>query len=242
MSRLLSPADEARFANKTDTVQLLRRTAAKRFHEWPPENFLDMVLQKAMWHRFGHGAFLDEWNPREDLESHGFGCLLHEMAETVLAFEEHANGDASLRIKFTDARRNAGGSHEETMTVVNGVTQLMLLREAIEEHYSAVGNCHWGDQTDVRHLSEVFDIGILVFSDQLQNQGHHCLCSVGSHRTEYPFWIAIWWDQPTHFRLAEAAPCKLETDEPRAFQCYWNAAQLLPSLHGEYQDCNRCAN
>ena len=215
--------------------------AAQRFDRWQPEQFLDTVLQKAMYQRLG--TFQDEWNPLMHLGTHGFHELCAEHVESVMAFEEKENGDAKLLVASTNAETGGAARAETPLTIPDGIAALAQLRRTIQNDYTVLGNWHWGDSTDVLHLSEALEIGVLIFCEHLQNRGQHCLYSVGSEREDFPFWMAIWWDEPTHFRLAELAP--LDSNgagtEP-AYTCFWSAKDLPESLLQEYRYFNRRTN
>ena len=81
-----------------------------------------------------------------------------------------------------------------------------------------------------------------MFCDMLQQGGTQCLYNIGAERDNFPYWIALWWQEPVHFRLAEL---KTEEDGMREhgrYRCFWRAGDLPPALLQEYQRCNRLAN
>ena len=124
-----------------------------------------------------------------------------------------------------------------------GHARLAHLRQEVGAHLSKLGNCHWGDQMDVQNLSQVFDVGVLLFCDRLQDQGRQCLYNIGSQREVFPYWVSLWWDEPFHFRLAQLAFA-----EPGAARgtcghtCFWADAALPSLLREQYRYCNRMAN
>ena len=108
-------------------------------------------------------------------------------------------------------------------------------------------NWHWGDQLDVQSLSNVLDLGVLMFCDQLQDGGRECLYNIGGQREDFPYWIALWWDEPRHFRLAQlsytgGATAAISNVHAAVFTSFWSAADLPPMLLAHYRACNRLAN
>ena len=101
-----------------------------------------------------------------------------------------------------------------------------------------------GDQRDIHDVSEALDIGVLVFCDGLQYGGHECLYNIGATREDFPFWIALWWQEPVHFRMAELGCVGhghgREADS--GFRCFWSDAELPAGVRRHYRQCNRLAN
>ena len=114
-----------------------------------------------------------------------------------------------------------------------------MLRKALQEQFSRPGNVHWGTLFDVKALSEVLDIGILIFCDRLQNNGRNCLSHVEGEKHSFPYWICIWWNEPQHFRLAELSDIAEGQGETGEFNCFWAGQKLPPLLYREYRQCNR---
>ena len=237
------PSDEMlhRFTSKERIVQCLRELAARGFQQWSPEAFLDYVVRAATDNRLG--SFEDSWDPEELLLRCGFECLLDEndsLAESVLAFEEKNNGDAVLRVAFTDSTPGAGPRVERVHCVSDGVVKYWTLVQELQAHHAVLGNWHWGTQNDVRHLSSALDVGILMFCDRLHDNSGQCLYNIGSEREDFPYWIALWWQEPVHFRLAEVAVEGAE--HTLAHTCFWSASDLPQTFLAEYRRCNRLAN
>ena len=123
-----------------------------------------------------------------------------------------------------------------------GHSMLAELRQRVKGELQRPGNWHWGDQLDVQNLSEALDIGVLMFCDQLQDGGRQCLYNIGSQREDYPFWIALWWDEPVHFRLAQfSSSCAGGDVSGDDFVSFWSAAELPAAVLRQYQICNRLA-
>ena len=174
---------------------------------------------------------------------HGFESLIG--CESVLAFgydgtENHA--DATMRVARTEARHGAGSRREEIVHVPNGFCSLMTLREHVKSELLKTGDSHWGDQRDVKNLSEALDVGILMFCDQLQDEGRQCLYNIGSKRDNFAYWIALWWLEPIHFRCAHLAFTTPSQVSPGVdYTCFWSDAELPTALRQHYRACNRLA-
>ena len=95
------------------------------------------------------------------------------------------------------------------------------------------GDTHWADTTDLRALSEKLQLGILLFANNLQDDGTQCLVSLDQRRADFPYFVSIWWDDPIHFRVAE-----LSTSEAGSFKCFWKATEIPPALVRHYNHCN----
>ena len=106
----------------------------------------------------------------------------------------------------------------------------------MKEEFEVSGNHHWGTVTDCAAISEKFDIGILIFADNLQNEGTQCLVNVDAMRGDYAYFIALWWDDPVHFRLAQYREC-----ESMPWRSFWSASDMPQSLRAHYVVCNRAA-
>ncbi|CAK0794832.1 unnamed protein product, partial [Prorocentrum cordatum] len=196
------------FQGSNATMQHLRAISASIYSQWAPEQVLDFVVAAAMQQR--SNAHLDEWDPAALLSDFCFECLLH--AESVLAFEEQDDGDALVRIAYTQAHSGAGAREERITRIPGGVANLAQVRARLSHFMRQPGNVHWGTQTDVRSLSDRLDVGILLFQDRLRGRARTCLYNVGGQRADYPYWIALWWEEPIHFRGAQLRPRPPESD------------------------------
>ena len=110
-----------------------------------------------------------------------------------------------------------------------------------------LGDGHWGDWFDVQSLSDKLNIGVLMFCDILQDGGRQCLYNIGAQREDYPFWIALWWNSPIHFRLAQLAFGDMQVatriaPTSTAFSSFWPRSELPNMLFEHYQFCNRLSN
>ena len=224
-------------------VKCLRVFSAEQFAKRTPEQFLDYVLLGAQDKRCG--VFEDSWDPEEVMLQCGFACLRDDrglLAESVLAYQREPNGDATLRIAFTIAQRGAGDREERVVCLTDGQASYTKLLTQVQKMHTTPGNFHWGTQLDVQHLCEKLNVGILMFCDYLQLGGTQCLYNIGASRENFPYWIALWWREPVHFRLAELGTEEDGMHEHGRYRCFWRAGDLPPALLQEYQRCNRLAN
>ena len=239
-----TPTLQQNFESKVRMVQCLRNFSAEQFETWSPETFFDYLLRAAVDKQLGE--FEDAWNPEWMMREYGFGCLIDNsgaLAESVLACEEQENGDAKLRVAFTVAEPGAAAREERVVSVPDGRENYKDLLRAVQQQYRKSGNWHWGTQCDVRHLSSKLNVGILMFCDGLQHNGAQCLYNISAQREDFPFWIALWWKEATHYRLAEL---RHEEDQSSVhkhqYVSFWSAEDLPEELLQEYKRCNRLAN
>jgi hypothetical protein len=122
------------------------------------------------------------------------------------------------------------------MPVSQGASVLVALKHALREEFLSCGNRHWDTHTDCNDISEHFDVGMLIFADSLQTRGAQCLVNVHALRGGYAYLIALWWDDPAHFRLAQ-----YREGTPLPWRSFWRAADLPPSLRAHYDLCNPTA-
>ena len=233
-------------SSSSSAVRALRQLSASATDRWHPEAFLDYMVNRSLAHQLGD--LQDLWNPTQLLMECGFEAIVG--CESVLAFGDAPDGepgDAVIRIARTEAYRGGAPRQEELCLLVDGWTKLEALRSRVKVQIFTPGNTHWGDQFDVQNLSDVLDIGILMFCDRLQNNGGSCLYNIGSQRDAFPYWMALWWDEPTHFRLAQisyanrTSEVSHEEHQPNVVSC-WHLPDLPPALLQQYKACNRLAN
>ena len=233
-------------SDKNTTVAALRAMSAKWLDRCTPEEFLDHVVNWSSDENLG--TFPDDWSPTGLLQECGFACLVG--CDSVLAFGDAVEGepgDTSLRVARTDARRGGGEREEPIVLVEQGHSKFAMLREEVKTERAKIGNSHWGDQRDVCALSEALDVGVLMFCDKLQDHGRQCLYNIGcKEREDFPFWIALWWDEPVHFRLAQvsssrAASSAASGSASAPFRSFWSRDELPAALWQQYRACNRLA-
>ena len=184
------------------------------------------------------GTFEDEWDPEALLVACGFQVLVN--AETVVAAGdplEGEPGDLFLRVAFSEARAGAPGRDERDMIIEQGWSKFTKLLLCVQQELEICGNWHWGNQFDVESLSRVLKIGVLVFCDGLRSGGRECLYNIGSQVESFPYWIALWWIEPLHFRLGQ-----VPYDAGLSYTSCWTQHNLPAQFLQEYRRCNRLAN
>ena len=82
-------------------------------------------------------------------------------------------------------------------------------------------------------MSEQLDVGVLIFADNLQCAGMHCLVNVDALRGDFPYYIAIWWNDPVHFRLAQ-----YRGSASLPFRSFWETSAMPSELRAHYDLCN----
>ena len=79
--------------------------------------------------------------------------------------------------------------------------------------------------------------------NHLQSGGRECLYNIGRDTETFPYWVALWWDEPVHFRLAQLAFGAASAGQHGdSYTCFWPDSHLPPQLRRHYQNCNRLAN
>ena len=219
------------FAEGKNAVMLeLRRQAAQVFHTWYELDVLNFVLTACM--QASHGAHVDEWDPFQVLRDCGLQLVASRgnVPDTVRAWQEELGGDAVAIVGRTDARRGGGASQDIHVRIPGGTEGLRKLRCTLAHVMSRPGHAHWGTETDVASLSDRLQLGILLFRDRLPTGARSCVYSIGSVQNDFLHWIALWWEEPTHFRGAELAG-----------QAFWTDATLPQALRDQYSACNQNA-
>ena len=179
-------------------------------------------------------AWRDGWSPSALLRAYGFGVLVQ--CDSVRAIGPDPHGDSGdLIVVFTrsDARPGGASSCECFFPIPQGRTMMAALRGALQDELRVCGNHHWGTVTDLRAMSEAFNVGVLIFADNLQRAGTRCLVNVDALRGDFPYYIAIWWNDPVHFRLAQ-----YRGSASLPFRSFWETSALPPELRAHYDLCN----
>ena len=137
---------------------------------------------------------------------------------------------------MSDAQFEGDSRQERRIHVPQGHASLIVLRQALQEVFRTLGDTHWGDVTDARLLSEALDIGFCIFADRVQFGGTRCFVSLDGLRGDYAYFLAIWWDEPTHFRALDVQCTADDT-----FTTCWSAAELPTRIVEQYNLSNRTA-
>ena len=151
------------------------------------------------------------------------GC---DTVRAVSAVQDEHSDDIILIIDKSDARRQGQGRKEHRV-------HLHTLRSDLQDVFRTEGNTHWGDTTDARLLTEALDTGFCMFADRLELNGNLGLVSLDLLRGDFPYFIPIWWSQPSHFRALEI---RFSPTEP--FQVCWSQPSLPASLVEQYNISN----
>ena len=201
---------------------------------------LDYVVAAAQREKIP-GAWPDGWSPSHLLINHGFQDLLE--ANSVLAAGPDVHGgNGVLSVAIEVPREHVFQGEEEhlrreaVVDIPGGMSLLNGLAQAVQQQLRVVGNHHWGDVSDLQALSRHLRLGMLVFVDRLQGGGTQCLCTVDQMRGDFPFFIAIWWDDPQHFRL-----CQLSVGPGFEFRSSWPVHEIPAALAAHYDTCNPSA-
>ena len=82
-----------------------------------------------------------------------------------------------------------------------------------------------------------------MFCDHLQENGKAALYNIGAEKEDFPYWIALWWQEPVHFRLAERTMFEdVAARDSDTYRCFWSDEALPAMLVDEYRACNRLSN
>ena len=212
----------------------LRRVVAESLLAWEETDLLNFLVGGSLQEQTG--GWNDRWSPSTLLRVNGFGPLVGcDGVRAVGANPSLAadSGDLAVAITRSSAEAGAAASAEIIVSIAQGQSLLVALKHAVREEFETCGNHHWGTVTDCRALSEYFDVGVLIFADNLQHRGAQCLVNVDAVRGDYAYFIALWWDDPVHFRLAQ-----YREGEGAPWRSFWSANDLPPSLRAHYNFCN----
>ena len=138
-----------------------------------------------------------------------------------------------LTLQKTVAQRGGGERAEDMVRIDQGLAHLTTMRRALQAEFRRSGNNHWGDLTDVKALSDSLDVGVCLFCDGLQRGGQDILYNVCHQRGNFPYFLAIWWSEPTHFRVAEVRMNSVD-----AFRSFRPRDTLPAPLRRHYDACN----
>ena len=185
-----------------------------------------------------HNDWLDDWSPSAALAQQqlGFLCAPGSSDITVKAIGPSMCGDSGdlvFAVACTQAHSGGGVTHDQYVPVPQGVSALAGLRSTVREHLATCGHRHRGATEDVKYLSERLNIGFLIFRENLTPDGRQCLLNYHAARADYPYWMCVWWLEPSHFRLAAMRPTP-ESDLCTIFP----ASEVPGSVKSHWTLCN----
>ena len=215
-------------------VEHLRRIVASSLRQWEETDLLNFLVSGSL--EESSGGWRDTWSPSDLLQDYGFGQLVGCDAVRAVGANPSPNADSGdLIVAHTRSSAEAGSaaSVEIYLPISQGQSLLVALTNALRAEFQTCGNHHWGTITDCRALSEYFDVGLLIFANNLQHGGTQCLVNVDALRGDHAYYIALWWHNSVHFRLAQ-----YRENEGSPWRSFWSAADLPPSLRAHYNLCN----
>ena len=122
-------------------------------------------------------------------------------------------------------------SNEEVVhRVPNLSVHLADLRENIQNQLSRPGNNHWGTYSDIMNLSNILEIGFIVFPSAqlgtLDNAGW--IYSISNTRADFSHWMMLYCKDLTHFQLATL------TQEPASSQRVFLLHEVPEQIRQQY--------
>ena len=223
--------------SRLEVVRHLRNLTATGVMKSDDTDFLNLLVSASLQEK--GGVWHDRWSPSRLLFMHSFGELVGCDAVRAVGPNPSPNaesGDIIVALTRTIARPNGGSSDEMYLPVIQGESLLVALRLAVQEELRVCGDHHWGTVLDCAAISDQLDIGLLIFADKLQCNGSQCLVNVDAVRGDFSYYLALWWDEPTHFRLAQYREAR-----SRPWCSFWAADELPSSLRTHYDVCNPSA-
>ena len=220
-------------SGKLAVVQHLRNMCAEQIETWSWEELLNYYVRASMDQNLGE--WRDLWNPTALLRDHNFEILIG--CDTVRAVSDNPNGDIGdifVIIDKSDARVGGNTSQQLQTPIPQGRAFLIALRSALQDVFRTLGNTHWGDSTDARLLTDALDVGFFLFADLLQGNSTQCLVALDLSRADFPYFLALWWNNHSHFRSLEI---KTSSDTP--FRSCWPRFQAPQTLLDDYHAVNR---
>ena len=198
----------------------LRCLAAQQLEHWTAEDLLNYFVNATSDQRLGQ--WRDNWDPTALLHASQLSCIIGCETVQAVGIDSHGDqGDIIISLRRAHANPGGGGAEELLIPVTQGETHIATLRSHLQDVFGTVGNTHWGDATDAALLIQALDVGIFIFANKLQRNRESCLCSLALRHGKYPFYISIWWDEPSHFRSF-----RMRTDVSKTFPSVWTAAEV----------------
>ena len=140
------------------------------------------------------GGWNDAWSPANEIIRSGLDVLADDEVTRVNAVDFDENRISCQMSDTTDMVR-----HVPNLSVC-----LSDLRKKVENQLSRPGNNHWGTYSDIKNLSNILEIGFIVFpSAQLgtvDNEGW--IYSISNTRADFSHWMMLYCKDLTHFQLA----------------------------------------
>ena len=237
-THLRARCDVGMFQQSTQhVVQFLRNVTAESLLHWEDAALLNLLAGYSLSERSGH--WQDGWSPSRLLHTHNFGELVGCDAVRAMGPNPHPNADGDdivIALTRSSAHAGAAASEEILLPIPQGASYFAALKASLREEFKVSGNHHWGTVTDCAAISEKLDVGMLIFVDNLQNGGRQCLVNVDAIRGNYAYYIALWWDDPRHFRLAQ-----YRESDSLPWRSFWRAEDMPQSLRAHYDICNHAA-
>ena len=205
----------------------LRHLTAERFNLWSWEDLLNFIL-RAVQDKTS-GQWQDEWNPVELLAQSHLSVLTGY--ESCVFVSDSPDGDVGDVVVKLESTPHQGSRIEDAIPITQGLAHLRTMLAKLQAEYHRCGNHHWGDVNDLKALSDSLDLGVCTFCDRLQARGflyNNCF-----DRGDFPFFVALWWFEPTHFRMAE-----LSMNAQDTFRSFWSVEDLPAALRTHYDKCN----
>ena len=221
-------------SSKQAVVQHLRHLTATSLMQWKDMDFLNFLVCACLQEQTR--TWRDGWSPTQLLRAHTFDGLIGCDAVRAVGVNPSPgadSGDIIIALTRTTAQVGGAVSTEIFLPVPQGESLLVALRAAVQDEFRICGDHHWGTITDCAAISERLDVGMLIFADNLQDNGTKCLANVDALRGNHAYYIALWWEDPVHFRLA-----RYRESSSLPWHSFWAADDIPVSVRKHYNLCN----
>ena len=208
-------------------VRHLRHLTAETFNRWSWEDLLNFMLRAVQDQT--SGQWQEEWDPVELLADSYLSVLTGY--ESCVFVSGSPDGDVGYVLIKLESTPDEGPRMADVIPVTQGLAHLQSMRANLHAEYRRCGNRHWGDVNDLKALSDSLDLGVCTFCDSLQASGflyNNCF-----DRGDFPFFVALWWLEPIHFRMAE-----LSMNAQDTFRSFWAIEDMPEALRTHYDTCN----
>jgi len=174
------------------THQGLRRVAATAITTSEDEVFLNVLMNMRVDETAG--GWNDAWSPTTEIVRSSLQVLADPEVTRVNAVDCDENQISCQMSDTTDMVRH----------VPNLSVRLADLREKVQNQLSRPGNIHWGTYSDIKNLSNILEIGFIVFPSAhlgtLDDAGW--VYSISNTRADFSHWMMLYCKDVTHFQLA----------------------------------------